>query len=347
MSFIEKYSAESELYYKTDTGVRCLACNFNCNISEGRSGNCGVRFNKDGKLFVPDGYVSALNIDPIEKKPVYHFIPGSMTLSFSNFGCNFKCDYCQNWELSQLIKSDKLSNLQLIKVSPLSIYDIAKQRDIKVIVSTYNEPVISIELARKIFKNAKEKDKSIKTGFVSNGYISRDGFNYIRDYIDFIRIDLKSFNKNRFRKLTGADLDLLLKSIEMVYKAGKHIELVTLVVTDFNDSIAEIKQMINFIKSLSSDIPWHLTKFHPDYRMIETPQTDEKKIEGFIETAKDLGLKYVYGGNYNTQYCDTICPNCSYTLIKRGYMSIIENKIKEKDGKGFCPKCGYEIYGVF
>jgi len=332
---------KSELFKKERKGIRCLACNFNCLIPQEKHGRCMVRYNKGGELFVPYNYVSSYGLDPVEKKPVYHFLPGSFTFSFGMYGCNFRCECCQNWEISQNLGD-------LYKISSDEIIQIASQNDIRVFVSTYNEPTITVEWAFEIFDKAKRKIKDAKTGFVSNGYLSKECLNFIKEKIDFIRVDLKSFDKERYKKLTGgAELDKLLLSIEEIYRSSIHIELVTLVIDDFNDSEDEIKKMAYYIKSLSPSIPWHLTRFHPAYKMIDRKATDVDKIERLIEVAKNCGIFYVYGGNYLTENLNTVCPGCGKVLIERDYMSLRKSNISAKDGKGYCPYCGFEIYGVF
>lgn len=344
MNFLETHSFKSELYVKSENdSVICLACRRKCKISEGNSGFCKVRLNKKGSLMVPYGYVSALNIDPIEKKPVYHFMPGSDTLSFGMLGCNFRCDYCQNYEISQIFSDDNIKKISFRNISSDQIVGIAEENDIKIIVSTYNEPTISIEWAAEIFKKAKNRIKSAKTGFVSNGYLSDESLDYISGCVDFIRADLKSFNSERFKKLTKADLKELIVSIEKIYKKGFHLEIVTLIVEGFNDTKQELKEMAFFVKSLSSDIPWHITRSHPDYKMSDINTPEAKKMEDLISYVRSLGLNYVYGGNYDTSYKDTLCPKCGEKIFERGYMSLKYYGIK----KGLCPKCGGKIYGVY
>jgi pyruvate formate lyase activating enzyme len=332
---------KSELFKKEGKGIRCLACNFKCLIPDNSYGRCRVRYNKNGELFVPFNYLSSVGLDPIEKKPVYHFLPGSLTFSFGMYGCNFRCKCCQNWEISQEIGQKYL-------ITSDEIIKKAIDNNINVFVSTYNEPTITVEWALEIFSKAKENIKDSKTGFVSNGYISKESLDYLDRKIDFIRVDLKSFNKEKYRELTGgADLDKLLSSIEEIYKRSIHLELVTLVIEDFNDSDDEIKSMAYYIKSLSPSIPWHLTRFHPAYKMTENKQTSTTKIERLIDIAKQVGVFYVYGGNYITKNLNTYCPSCRKLIIERSYMSLERNYLSIKNGKGFCPWCGFEIYGVF
>lgn len=344
-----KFFKETELFKKENNIVRCLACRRRCGISEGRKGFCGVRINESGRLLVPYGYFSSFNIDPIEKKPVYHFLPGSYTVSFGMFGCNFRCLYCQNWEISQVEEFRNISDISryVIKSTPKEVFDILNGKGIKIIVSTYNEPAVSIEWAYDIFSYAKKMDKSIKTGFVTNGYLSEEAVEYILPYIDFIRIDMKVFEEEKFRKLTSAEFDKYISSVKYIASKNIHIEFVNLVVEGFNDDIEEFNNMIDFIVSISCDIPLHLTAFHPDYKMTDRKRTSGDKINRMIEHAKKRGLRYVYGGNYMTPYSDTLCPKCGRVLVKRGYMETLDVDMDVEDKIGRCPSCRTFIYGVW
>lgn len=344
---LENYAVKSDLFEKLDNSkIRCLCCNHRCIIPEGNSGFCRVRFNRGANLYVPYGYVSSLHIDPIEKKPVYHFMPSSQTLSFGMIGCNFRCIYCQNYGISQPLRENL--DVYIKEITSDEMINIAIENNINVIVSTYNEPVITLEWAKEIFKKAKEKNPDMKTGFVSNGYITEESLNYIKNYIDFIRVDLKSFDAYKFRKLTGgAELSKLLDSIKMIYRNNIHIEIVTLLVPEFNDSREELIKMSEFIKSISPDIPWHITAFHPDYKMLDKPVTDKYAVENAVELAYSNGLRYVYAGNIYSNFLNTYCPNCHELIIRRDYMRTVDSKLRVDEGKGFCPFCGTQIYGVF
>lgn len=340
-------SKEAFLYEKIGDKVRCLACRNYCQIKNGGRGKCFVRFNKDGVLYSPYGYVTALNIDPIEKKPLYHFLPGSKTLSFGMAGCNFKCDYCQNWNISQFIR-DKYAYTDFLKITPEEIVKILLDKNLKILVSTYNEPAITVEWAKEIFSIAKSKNNKIKTGFVSNGYISRESLEFLKGKIDFIKVDLKSFNKERYKSLTGAHLDELKKAIEDIYSYGIHIEIVILLVVEFNDSEDELRQAALFIKNISPDIPVHITAFHPDYKMMDKRKTELEDIEKACGIMKNSGLRFVYGGNViSTKLSTTYCPSCGTILVKRGYMSTEKNNLITENGEGYCPNCKYKIYGIF
>ncbi len=345
-----RYFKISELCVKEkDLSVRCLACQRMCVIANGGKGFCKVRVNKDGNLLVPYGYFSSLHIDPIEKKPLYHFLAGSYTLSFGMFGCNLRCLYCQNWEISQIDGFKGLDNISeyIIEANPCDVYNIMKEKDLRIIVSTYNEPTVSIEWAYDIFSYAKRIDKGIKTGFVTNGYLSCEAVDYILPYIDFIRIDIKAFDREKFNRLTSADFNKYISSVKYIASKNLHIEFVNLVVEGFNDGLDEFNDMIDFISSISKDIPLHLTAFHPDYKMTDRKRTQPSTIENLISFAKGKGLRYVYGGNYMSSSTDTICPSCSFVVVKRGYMNTEFKDIRVNNGEGFCPKCGQKIYGFW
>lgn len=342
-----KFYKKTSLFLKQDNGsVKCLACQKRCSISKNSNGFCGVRINIDGELYVPWGYFSSLNIDPIEKKPLYHFLPGSKTLSFGMIGCNFKCLYCQNWEISQKVEfNPKKGNIY--SLTPDDFFKIMLENNLKIAVSTYNEPTITVEWAYDIFSYIKKMDKNIKTGFVSNGYLSEEAFDLILPVLDFIKIDIKVFEKNKFSKLTAANFELFIKAVKYICSKNIHIEFVNLVVDGFNDNIEEFNNMIDFILSISYEIPLHLTLFHPDYKMLDKEKTSILTIEKLIEYAKNKGVKYVYGGNYITLFSNTICPNCFSTVVERGYMSLGKNRMRVDNSFGFCPDCGCKIYGVW
>ncbi|MEN3044153.1 MAG: AmmeMemoRadiSam system radical SAM enzyme [Candidatus Hydrothermales bacterium] len=339
---IDKFVKEGELYKILDgKKVKCLACAHRCVIFEGKRGICKVRFNINGKLYVPFNYVSGLNNDPIEKKPFFHFLPGSYALTFGMLGCDFHCPYCQNWITSQTFK-DKNSIIYYEEIDPSDIVEIAFKKGSKSIISSYNEPLITTEWAKEIFKLAKEK--GLKTGYVSNGYLTDEVLDYLEGYLDTYKIDLKSFKEENYRIL-GGKLKFVLEGIEKVFKKGLWLEIVTLLVPNYNDSEDELKEMAKFIKSLSPYIPWHITAFHPDYKMRDRKKTEVRKIIRAREIGLTEGLKFVYGGNLFgfPELESTYCPECNELLIKRDMFFVIENKIK--DGK--CIRCKAEIKGIW
>jgi len=340
--FLTENLKESPLYKKDKGEIICLACRRYCRIKEGGYGFCKVRFNMGGKLYAPYGYVSSLAFDPIEKKPLYHFLPGYKTLSFGMFGCNFNCLYCQNYEISQ---AGEVTDLSPNLIDSGAIIKLALENKIEIIVSTYNEPTVSLEWAKEIFSKFKVINKNFKTGFVSNGYISQEAVDYLSGFIDFIKIDLKSFDKEKHRKLSTAELSNVLNSIRYIYsKKNIWIEIVTPIVIGFNDSLKEIKELADFIVSLSRDIPLHLTAFHPDYKMRDFEYTDPFTIKKLADISKKAGLRYVYGGNISDiELNSTYCPECGKLLIERVQIKTIDNKLKA----GTCPFCNFRIAGIW
>ncbi len=339
---VDNLTKEGELYIKDENKkVRCLACAHRCLIFEGKRGICKVRYNKDGKLFVPFGYVSGLQNDPIEKKPFFHFLPGSYALTFGMLGCNFHCPYCQNWITSQVLKDEK-AYLYYEKINAEDIVKIALSRGSKSIISSYNEPLITTEWAKEIFKIA--KSHGLKTGYVSNGYVTDEVLEYLDGFIDAYKIDLKSFRDKNYRIL-GGTLNNVLDGIKKVYEKKLWLEIVTLLVPGYNDSEEELRDIAKFIKSLSPYIPWHVTAFHPDYKMLEKARTPFKKILRAREIGFEEGLKFVYGGNIGgaPEIESTYCPECGKLLVRRDIFWIVENKIKN----GKCPFCNTQIPGIW
>lgn len=345
--FLDKMTIEGELAQALDNqAVRCLACGHRCLIKEGRRGICRVRFNRQGKLFVPWGYVASLQADPIEKKPFYHFLPGSTALTFGMLGCDFHCDYCQNHLTSQTLR-DPASNIAaslVRKISPEQIVMLAKQANADVIASSYNEPLITSEWAVSIFKLAKEA--GMKCVFISNGNLTVEALEYLRPYLSGYKIDLKSMQDRNYGQLGGV-LNNVLDGIRNAYQSGLWVEVVTLVVPGFNDSTDELMDAARFIASVSMDIPWHVTAFHPDYKMRDRHATTVDTIIRAAEIGQEAGLRYVYAGNIHGragQYENTICPWCQQTLIERSGFSIREYHIT---AQGCCSNCGRELAGIW
>lgn len=336
--------AEGELYEKLgEDKVHCYACGHNCTIKPGARGICQVRYNVGGKLFVPWGYAAALQVDPIEKKPFYHVYPGAETLTFGMLGCDYHCSYCQNWDISQTFR-DERSGRPPQKISAKQMVDLGKYHGARCVASSYNEPLITSEWAASVFKEA------IKVGltclYVSNGNGTKEVLEYIRPLAEGYKIDLKTMNDKRYRKLGGVLLNVL-DTIQMVYDMGFWTEIVTLVIPGYNDSMGELREAAQFIKSVSPDIPWHVTAFHKDYRMTDPDNTESFTLIRAAEIGYDEGLHFVYAGNDPGQvksYENTYCPKCNTTLIERfGYL-IRDYQITDN---GCCPKCGTEIPGIW
>lgn len=344
---LDDLTVEGELYESlSDKEVRCYACGHRCLIREGKRGICQVRFNLDGKLRVPWGYVAALQSDPIEKKPFSHVLPGSNALTFGMLGCDYHCPYCQNFITSQALRdpASDIAGQFVRKITPSQILEHAKRTNAKVVVSSYNEPLITSEWAVEIFKEAKEN--GLLCAYVSNGNNTQEVMEYIRPYIDAYKIDLKCMSEKNYRTL-GGTLQNTLDGIKRARDLGLWVEVVTLVIPGFNDSNEELWDAARFLANLSLDIPWHVTAFHKDYKMTAPDNTDSKTLIRAAEIGREAGLRYVYAGNLPGnvgEYETTHCPQCNCQLVKRSGYIIQQYEIT---GAGECPKCGEKIAGLW
>jgi pyruvate formate lyase activating enzyme len=344
---LDSMTVEGELYERLDEGaVRCYACGHRCLIREDRRGICQVRYNRDGKLYVPWGYVAALQADPIEKKPFFHVFPGSDALTFGMLGCDFHCSYCQNYLTSQTLR-DSASDIAVSmvrKVTPEQMVQIAKRSGASVIASSYNEPLITSEWATAIFRPALQA--GLKCVYVSNGNTTPEVLDYLRPYLSAYKIDLKTMQDKHYRQLGGV-LEHVLQSIQRAHDLGLWVEVVTLVVPGFNDSTDELMDAARFIASVSIDIPWHVTAFHPDYKMTDPMPTSVRTLLKAAEIGQEAGLNFVYAGNIPGRVADyesTYCPNCRTKLIERYSYVIQDYRITSE---GTCPECGMHIPGVW
>lgn len=338
---------EGILYEKLENNaVCCFACGHRCVIKNGRSGICKVRFNESGKLFVPSGYVGAFQIDPIEKKPFFHALPGSLAASFGMLGCDFHCAYCQNWVTSQAVRDPEAVSF-IRRMTPADIVKLSKEYGAPVVTSTYNEPLITSEWAVDVLKIA--KSEGLRGAYVSNGNGTEEALKFIRPYVDFYKVDLKSFNDRHYRELGGV-LENVLRTIEKLVEMKFWVEVVTLTIPGFNDSDDEMREIAKFLAGVSNDIPWHVTAFHQDYKMLENDSTPVKTLLRGAQIGEAEGLRYVYAGNLPGQtatreknYENTYCPKCKTCLIERWGFKILRNVVKESK----CPKCGEKIAGVW
>ncbi len=325
-----------------DSLVRCLACGHRCRIAPGKAGVCRVRFNRDGELRAPAGYVAGVQVDPIEKKPFYHAYPGHDALSFGMMGCDLHCSYCQNWVTSQALRDDKaVARPQFGGADDL--IDLAIERGAPVIVSTYNEPLITADWAVEIFKPARER--GLVCGFVSNGNATPEVLKFIRPYVDLYKVDLKSFNDRSYRKL-GCTLNNVLETIGRLKEMGFWVEIVTLIIPGFNDSTEELTSIAKFLAGISVDIPWHMTAFHPDYKMTDPPRTPVETLVRAYDIGKSAGLNFCYPGNLPGMVGDrenTNCPACGELLIRRYGFYVKENRMLG----GQCPRCRCAVPGVW
>jgi len=321
--------------------IRCYACGHECPIPEGAAGVCKVRFVEDGRLHVPWGYVGGVQCDPIEKKPFFHAYPGALAYSFGMLGCDLHCSYCQNWVTSQALR-DPSAVAPPMEAVPGALAADAVRLGARVVVSTYNEPLITAEWAVEIFKHARAA--GLMTGFVSNGNGTERVLAYIRPYIDLYKVDLKSFDDRHYRQL-GGRLDPITFTIRRLHDMGVWVEIVTLLIPGFNDSEDELKRLTAYVASVSPMIPWHVTAFHKDYRMNDPENTTPRMLLRAAEIARSAGLKYVYAGNIPGAVGDlenTRCHHCSALLIERyGYLV----RSYRLTPAGTCPDCGTPIPG--
>ena len=346
-SLLDGLTAPAELAVpQADGSVRCTACGHRCLVRSGRRGVCQVRFNEGGTLRVPWGYVSSLNADPVEKKPFYHLLPGSIALTFGMLGCDFHCGYCQNWLTSQALRDPASDEAMYFvkRISPEQIVETARRAGANVIASSYNEPLITSEWAAAVFRLAVRA--GMKCVFVSNGNATPEVLEYLRPYLTGMKIDLKSMQDKNYRQLGGV-LKNVLDTIKRVKEMGLWLEVVTLIVPGFNDSTEELWEAARFLTSVSPDIPWHVTAFHPDYKMTDSDPTPVKTLLRAAEIGREAGLHYVYAGNLPgrvDEYETTFCPKCRARLVERtGYF--IRARRVTREGK--CPQCGGKIAGIW
>lgn len=324
-------------HYNDEDSITCLLCKHYCTLKKDKHGICGVNFNIDSKLVNKTyGHPSALHIDPIEKKPLNHFLPSSSSLSLGTVGCNFRCPFCQNYSISQTSVID-----ESVTYMPEDIVAMALEHKTQSISYTYNEPTIWYPYAKDIGVLAKEK--GIKNVFVSSGYESREVLEDMPSWLDAANIDLKSFSHDYYKKVLKTDLDGVLDSLVAFAKSRIWLEITTLLIPDVNDSSQEIEKMAEFIVTkLGRDVPWHFSAFHPDYKMLDTPPTPMATLQRAKEIAKSFGIRYVYLGNVRND-SSTYCPKCKIKLVDReGYEAKI---VHIKDSK--CTNCSEYIAGVW
>ncbi len=333
---------EALFYEKLDSQrVRCFLCAHRCHIEPDKFGFCGVRQNVNGKLFTyAYGKVIAANIDPIEKKPLYHFLPGSKSFSIATIGCNFRCGFCQNWEISQASfrALDVSGGGQL---SPVDIVKQATENKCASISYTYTEPTIFFEYAYDTAKIAKEK--GLFNNFVTNGFMTKEALEMIRPYLDAANVDLKFFKESSYQEVCSGRLQPVLDTIRLMKRYGIWIEVTTLVVPGSNDSPEELSAIARFIAEVDKGIPWHISRFYPDYNFSDRQATPLGKLKEAESLGRKAGLNYVYIGNVIGEGNDTYCPNCKKLLIRREGFSLLEYNISGNK----CPYCKVAIPGRF
>lgn len=344
---LDPLTREGTLYERLpDDAVRCYACGHRCFIRPGRRGICKVRYNEDGVLYVPWGYVASLQCDPTEKKPFYHLLPGSDTLTFGMLGCDFHCGYCQNWVTSQAMRdpASDIAAAHIREARPEDLVHYGVEMGASVVASSYNEPLITAEWALSVFEEAGKA--GLKCAFVSNGNATPEVLDALAPYLVAYKIDLKTMQDKQYRRLGGV-LQHVLDTIRMTHERGLWVEVVTLVVPGFNDGTEELMEAARYIASVSTDIPWHVTAFHKDYKMRDPTNTNVETLLRAAEIGQEAGLNYVYAGNLPGRvgvYENTNCPSCGERLVGRlGYV-VTEYHLTDD---GACPKCGAHIPGIW
>ncbi|HET8546938.1 MAG TPA: AmmeMemoRadiSam system radical SAM enzyme [Bryobacteraceae bacterium] len=332
---------EGELWERIDDArIRCVACGHRCPIFDGLPGVCKVRYNRGGKLYAPWGYVASLQCDPIEKKPFFHVQPGARAMSFGMLGCDLHCAYCQNWITSQVIR-DSRAIAPIRETESAQIVDAAIRAGAQAVISTYNEPLITAEWAVSVFRQARLA--GLLTGVVSNGNATPEVLAYLRPWTDLYKVDLKSFDDRRYREL-GGRLAPVLDSIRRIHDMGFWLEVVTLIVPEFNDSDAELTNCAEFLAGVSRDIPWHVTAYHDDYKMNDRGATSVPTLRRAAAIGRSSGLRYVYAGNAPGigGLENTYCANCATLLVRR---SGFRAEICQMTASGTCADCGFVVPG--
>ena len=333
---------EAMLYEKLpDNSVRCNLCAHHCLIADGRKGICQVRENRNGKLrTLVYGRTISQNIDPIEKKPLFHFYPGSTAYSIATPGCNFRCAWCQNWEISQMPKEQHL--FSGYETTPAEIAAAAQRWGCRSIAYTYTEPTIFFEYAYETARLAHAA--GLANIFVTNGYMTKEMLKIIAPYLDAANVDLKAFRDRTYRKYVGARLQPVLDSLKAIKQLGIWLEVTTLVIPGINDEPEELQNAAQFIvRELGADTPWHISRFFPDYKLMDVPPTPQKSLERAWEIGKSAGLRYVYLGNVpGEEKQNTYCPDCGALLIRRNIFGVVANRIQS----GCCPDCGCAVAGI-
>lgn len=327
-------------YERVNNKIKCLLCRHHCILKEGQVGICGVNKNENNELKnLVYAHPSSINIDPIEKKPLFHVLPNTTSLSFGTVGCNFKCPFCQNWQIAH---TNKINSS--IYVSPQEMVNLALKYNTKSISYTYNEPSIFYPYARDVGILAKEM--GLKNIFVTNGFESIYEIEDMKNWVDACNVDLKSFKKEYYKKVLKGNLEDVLDTIKRLKEANIFQEITTLIIPNDNDSTKELTQIAEFIASVDTNIPWHITRFHPDYKVTNKNPTPIETLIKAYEIGKKAGLKFIYLGNVAMPVI-TYCPKCNEELIVRSIYKVEKNILKIKDNKGYCPICNEEIPGIW
>lgn len=328
-------SRRAKFWKKVGEKVSCELCPQNCVIAAGKRGICGVRENQNGTLMtLIYGKASSLHVDPIEKKPLFHFMPGETALSLGSVGCNFRCLHCQNYSISQA----KVDAFRMRDLSPEEVSDICERERCRIISWTYNEPTIWHEFTYD--SSVRAKERGFKTTYVTNGYINEEPLNEMAPYLDAMNIDVKAFSDDFYKKVCKARLDPVLRTVELAKSLGIHVEITYLIIPERNDSREEIREFVRWTSSISKEIPIHFTRFHPDYMMTDVEATPMSTLDMAFQTAKEEGLVYVYLGNVTSDDREnTYCPRCGRLNIER---SGFRTRITGMEG-GRCSNCGHSL----
>ena len=331
---------EAQLYTRLDNQrVHCQLCAHSCQISAGKFGFCGVRQNISGFLYTHNyAKLVAVNIDPVEKKPLYHFLPGTLTFSIAAAGCNFRCGFCQNWEISQFNFSNQNSGDDF---SADKVIKLARQHNCRSIAYTYTEPTINFEFVLETVKLAKAS--GLRNIFVTNGYMSAEAISLLAPYLDAVNVDLKFFKQSSYQRICSAKLRPVLDAIQLLYSAGAWVEVTTLIIPGENDTPEELTAMAKFIAAINKDIPWHLSRFHADYKFNDYPSTPERMLKLAYDLGIKQGLHHVYVGNLGTWGQNTLCAECQGVLIKRDGFNILESHLVGNR----CEFCQTVLPGIF
>jgi pyruvate formate lyase activating enzyme len=333
---------EARLWDQAEEGaVACRLCAHRCVIKPGKRGVCAVRENQDGRLMtLVYGEVVAAHVDPIEKKPLYHFLPGSKALSIATPGCNFRCGFCQNWQISQAPRR-KGGGIAGEPFPPEAVVRAAVEGDCRSISYTYTEPTIFFEYAADTARAAREA--GLLNNFVTNGYMTAEALEAMRPTLDAANVDLKAFKDETYKKVCGARLEPVLDSIRLMKTLGIWVEVTTLVVPGMNDGPDELEAIARFIASVDPDMPWHISRFHPDFEYTQAPPTPIATLREAAAAGRREGLRYIYVGNVPGESEDTLCRTCGVLLIRRRGFSVISNALKDSH----CPSCGTVLPGRF
>lgn len=327
-----------------DQAAQCRVCEHYCTLRPGEWGKCGVRVNRDGKIYLAVyGSAVAAHVDPIEKKPLFHFLPGSKAFSIGTYGCNMRCRWCQNWQISQVKRVDEERAPLREALSPEDVVDIARRQHSESIAYTYNEPTVFFEYTYDTARLAHAH--GIKNVYVSNGFMSPETLERLAPYLDGINVDLKGFTNEIYETYSGARLEPVKRNIAAIAQATSiWIEVTTLIIPGLNDSDEELQAAATWLASVNPEIPWHLSAFHPDYQMLDRPRTGTATLERAYAIGKSAGLKFIYLGNVlDPERENTLCPACGEVLVQRyGY-----NVRPRWTAPGVCPKCDTRIPGIW